>query len=381
MPFNQITRRSALGAAATLALPMACQFPGSNPQSRRLLVLGGTRFLGPPIVRAALAAGWSVTLFNRGKSGKGLFPELERRIGDRNELDYASLQEGEWDAVIDTSAYVPEHVRVVAELLAGRVGHYNIISTVSVYAEEQESTGPRDEDSALATISQEQIEATKKIQQVTGETYGALKVLCEDAMEEVFKDNCCIVRPGLIVGPGDSSERFTYWPARLARGGEVLAPGGPKGDGSQEVQLIDVEDLGHWIFELTARQVQGTFNALGYPEPLSMHDMLATCQKVAHNDARLTWVPDEFLLEQEVGQWMELPLWIAGGGHQFSLERALKQGLTFSSIEDTTRRTLDWHLATNGPEHEFRRTGIATEKESKVLAAWHESQGAETTTR
>ena len=379
MPSPTISRRCALGTALTL--PMACKTFRNPSPPKRLLVLGGTRFLGPPIVRTALAAGWNVTLFNRGKSGAGLFPELERRIGDRNELDYASLETGEWDAVIDTSAYVPEHVRVVAELLSDRVQHYNMVSTVSVYGEQENPSAPLTEDAPLGTATPEQIADTTKIQQVTGQTYGPLKALCEAEMRKAFGSRCCTVRPGLIVGPEDSSERFTWWPARVARGGELLAPGGPTGDGSQQTQLIDVEDLGRWIFELTARQVEGTYNALGYPTPLSMRTLLKTCQEVAGNDSRITWVPDEFLLEQDVGQWMELPLWIAGGGTMFSLERALQQGLTFLPIEETVRRTLDWHLQANGPEHPFQRTGIAGEKETKVLAAWHAHQAAGKTSR
>lgn len=372
MPSPPITRRTALASVAALSLPLACKAVPIKPPRKRLLMLGGTRFLGPPIVRAALAADWSVTLFNRGKSGQGLFPELERRIGDRNDLDYASLEEGHWDAVIDTSAYVPEHVRVVAELLEGRVEHYNLVSTVSVYAPDEDPKALVTEDAPLATIVQEKIDATTKIQQVTGETYGALKALCEDEVIKVFPHQTAIVRPGLIVGPGDNSERFTWWPARVARGGEVLAPGGPHGDGSQEVQIIDVEDLGHWIFKLTARQVSGTFNAIGYPEPLSMKTLLETCQKVAGTDSSLTWIPDQFLLDQEVGQWMELPLWVAGNNQIFSLQRAMDQGLLLRPVEATIRQTLLWHQEANGPDYAFRRTGLAPEKEARVLQAWRD---------
>ncbi len=364
---DPLTRRGALGALTSLpAAQLLAHEQATRGAGKRLLVLGGTRFLGPPIVRAALDAGWQVTLYNRGKSAPDLFPDLDLRKGDRNELDYASLAEGTWDAVIDTSAYVPAHVEAVAQLLKGRVQSYALVSTISVYDEGSAEEGVIDESGPVLPASEEMIAATPRIQDVTGASYGPLKARCEDEVREAFGEASLLVRPGLIVGPEDSSDRFTWWPARVARGGEVLAPG----PGTQPVQFIDVRDLGRWIFEAVAMGTTGTFNAVGFPTALSFAELLHGCKVVLGADASFTWVDEDFLQAQGVGQWMELPLWIAGGGRAFSLDRARAAGLTFRPVGDTIRDTQAWHLAERPGEHRWR-AGLDPDKERRVLEAWH----------
>ena len=363
-----LTRRAALGALSSApALALAGAERPIGPRPKRLLVLGGTRFLGPPIVRTALAAGWEVTLFNRGRSAPELFPDLELRKGDRNELDYASLSEGSWDAVIDTSAYVPAHVGAVARLLQGRVGSYCLVSTLSVYDEgAAREDAPIDEGAPVLEPTEAMLRDTKRIQDVTGASYGPLKAACEGEVRAVFGDQSLVVRPGLIVGPEDGSDRFTYWPARIARGGEVLAPG----PGTQGVQFIDVRDLGQWIFEAVAAERTGTLNAVGFPTELTFAELLHGCKVVLGAEATFTWVDEEFLQAQEVGPWMELPLWIPGGGRTFALDRAIAAGLTFRPVGDTIRDTQAWQLESRDAERPWR-AGLDPEKEARVLAAWH----------
>jgi 2'-hydroxyisoflavone reductase len=331
-----------------------------------LLILGGTRFLGPAIIDHALAKGHEVTLFNRGRSNPHLYPDLEKRRGDRDgQLD--SLAEGEWDAVIDTSGYFPRHVKLSAELLAPRVGQYVFVSTISVYADHE---GGGDEDAEKATMPDPTVE------EITGATYGPLKHLCEQAAEAAFPGRATIVRPGLICGPRDGSDRFTYWPARVDRGGEVLAPGDPE----MPVQVIDVRDLAAFLVKLCEDGHSGIFNADGPPHSATMRDVVRGCRIVNGGDATFTWVPDEFLLEHEVGPWMELPLWIPGDRAtrgQWSVEAAVGAGLTFRPLGDLIRDTLAW-TRTRPADHRWR-AGLAADKEARVLAAWRDRDSSDAT--
>lgn len=336
-------------------------------RAKSLLVLGGTRFLGPPVVEAALAAGWDVTLFNRGKSNPELFPDLERLRGDRDTGDLSALKKRSWDAVVDTSGYVPAHVQQSAELLAEAVGRYVFVSTVSVYADQ--SAAVVGEDTAVAKISPDVVAKVTRIRQV-GRHYGPLKALCEQAAERALPGRVANVRPGLIVGPRDSSDRFTYWPARIARGGEVLAPG----TGEQEVQFVDVRDLGAWLFRLAAGSAPhelGVSNAVGFVGRVSMQELLHGCKIVSGADCSFTWVDEPFLLERKVRPYRELPLWLPQGrrGH-FANARAQAAGLSFRPIGDTIRDTLAWH-ATRAPEHRWR-AGMKAEREAKLLAEWRQ---------
>ena len=320
----------------------------------KLLLLGGPRFLGRAITDAALERGHELTFFNRGTTNPELYPDVERLLGDRGG-DLAGLAGRTWDAVIDTSGYLPRDVRASAEANAGSAV-YCFVSSVSVYADFGQ---PIDEGSQVAQLGD------LPDDEVTEESYGPLKALCEEAVRSVFGDRALVVRPGLIVGPHDPTGRFTYWPHRIARGGEVLAPG----PSDRATQFIDVRDLAEWTLDLCQRDVGGTFNAT-HPG-LGWGELLGVCASVAASDARITWVTDEFLAERGVGEWMELPLWIssldpaAAYFDRVDVSRALAAGLDFRPPEDTVRGTLDLAATTDA-------AGLTEEREAELLAAWHE---------
>ncbi len=319
----------------------------------RLLLLGGPRFLGRAVADAALARGHELTFFNRGRTSPELYPEAEKLRGDRTE-GLSALEGREWDAVVDTCGYVPHVVRASAEALAGS-GVYLFVSSISVYADFSYTTLFR---SPVAELGDAPVDALAP----DFSNYGALKALCENAVREVFGERALVVRPGLIVGPHDPTGRFTYWPHRLARGGEVLAPAPPE----DPTQFVDVRDLGEWIVSLCERCASGTFNATN--EGVAWSELLETCRAVAGIDAEITWVPDEVLLEHEVGEWMELPLWLAdpaaAAADRADVSRALAEGLTFRPLEDTVRATLELAEPTEA-------AGLAPDKEAAILAAWH----------
>ncbi|MHB8647292.1 MAG: SDR family oxidoreductase [Thermomicrobiales bacterium] len=325
----------------------------------RMLIIGGTIFLGRHLVEAAMARGHTVTLFNRGQHNPDLFPEVEKLRGNRDGgLD--PLRGRQWDAVMDTCGAFPRIVRASAELLADAVGQYIFISTMSVYAD---LSAPRiDEDSPVGTIPDGTVE------QVTGETYGPLKALCEQAVEAAMPGRTLNIRPGLIVGPHDPSNRFTYWVHRVAQGGTVLAPGTP----DQPVQfIVDVRDLAAWIVQMAEHGRTGVFNAKGPDYSLTMGDLLATCKAVSGSDARFVWVSEEFLLGQQVGPWMELPLWLPATMNAINSARSDKAyaaALTFRPLSATVRDTLAWD-ATLPPDAE-RRAGLARDRETHLLATW-----------
>jgi 2'-hydroxyisoflavone reductase len=321
----------------------------------KLLVLGGTKFLGRAAVEAALARGDEVTLFNRGETNPELFPEVEKLRGDRDG-DLSALEGREWDAVIDPSGFVPRLVRASAEALRGSVGHYLFVSSASVYAEPYVAGF----DESAPTLEPEW-----ESEEVLAH-YGELKEACEEVVSEVFPGAHTNVRAGLIVGPHDASGRFTYWPMRIAAGGEVLAPGSP--DGS--TQFIDVRDLGAWLVTACAERAVGPFNATG--EPVTFGEVLAACP----GDAKITWVDEAFLLEHEVGPWMELPLWIPGEEQAFlqmSVARARAAGLETRPLAETARDTLAWAQETGAAlttEAPYGTAGLDPAKEAELLDAW-----------
>ena len=320
----------------------------------KLLLLGGPKFVGRAFADATLARGHELTFFNRGRTNADLYPDVERLVGDR-EADLSSLAGREWDAVVDTSGYVPHVVAASAEALSGS-GRYLFVSSVSVYAD---MSVPVDEESAVAELGELPVDALTP----DFSNYGPLKALCEEEARAAFGERALVVRPGLIVGPHDPTGRFTYWPHRFVRGGRVVAPA-PAGD---PTQFIDVRDLGEWMVDLCEREVAGTFNAINDGVPWS--DLLETCRSVAATDAEIVWVPSQFLLEQEVGEWMELPLWVADPEmkalHRVDVSGALAEGLRFRSLEDTMRATLE-HAETT------EAAGLTPEREAAVLAAWDE---------
>lgn len=332
-----------------------------------ILVIGGTIFLGRHFVEAALRRGHTITLFNRGKHNADLFPGVEKLHGDRNG-DLEILRGRNWDAVLDTSGYFPRQVRTLAETLRDSVGHYTFISSISVYSDT--STPDMDESGTLGTIQDETVE------EITGETYGPLKVLCERAAEEAMPGRVLNVRAGLIVGPHDPSDRFTYWPLRVADGGEVLAPGSP----DAVTQIIDARDLAEWVLLMIEKNGTGTFNATGPDRPLTMGEVLESCREVSGSDAAFTWVSEEFLAEQKVGPWMEMPLWIpsepdTAGFSRIDCRRAIAAGLVFRPLSDTVRDTLEWGRTL--PSAHEPRAGMKREREQEVLRLWHERQEAE----
>ncbi len=359
------TRRAFLQAGlalpcAPLAAPIA-QRP--TPRKGRLLVLGGTRFLGPPIVRAALAAGFEVTLFNRGRSNPGLFPECEHIQGDRDLGTLDGLKGKRWDACIDTSGYAPLHVTAACELLRESLGHYVFVSTVSVYPDQ--SAAVVDENTATGTVTPEQVAAAGTIREGSA-NYGPMKAECERTAERAMPGRVTVVRPGLIVGPEDNSDRFTYWPVRAARGGETLAPGDP----DAEVQFVDVRDLGAFCFQVAVDRPGGALNAVGFRGRLSLGELLAACKAQGDTGCSFTWVDEAFLLEHKVRPYTELPLWLPKGrrGH-FSNDKAVAAGLRFRPVADTIRDTLEWHR-TRPADHAWR-AGLKPEREQELLRAWH----------
>lgn len=330
----------------------------------KLLVIGGTRFVGRHLVDSALAQGIEVTLFNRGQSNPDLYPEVEKLQGDRDGgLDV--LAGRKWDVVIDTCGYVPRIVRASAEFLAESVGVYCFISTISVYSDLSivgldEANGP------LGTLEDGTVE------EINGETYGPLKVLCEQVVQEIYGDGALIVRPGLIVGPHDPTDRFSYWPHRVAQGGEILAPGTANGN----TQFIDGRDLADFTLKLITDNQSGVYNATGPNYPLTWGELLETCQQAAGTDSTITWVAEDYLTENEVRPWSELPLWITSapeyaGFDKVSVQKGIDAGLTFRPLAETVRDTLDW-LATRPGDHEWRT--LDPEKEKELLVNWHAKQ-------
>ncbi|HZO86929.1 MAG TPA: NAD-dependent epimerase/dehydratase family protein [Chthonomonadaceae bacterium] len=322
-----------------------------------LLILGGTVFVGRHLVEAALARGHTVTLFNRSQHNPELFPEVEKLRGDRDG-DLGALQGRHWDAVLDTCGYVPRIVRASAELLADAVPHYTFISSISVYKDL--SIPGMDENAPVGTLEDETTE------EITAETYGPLKVLCEQAAEEAMPGRVLTIRPGLIVGPHDPTDRFTYWPHRVAQGGEVLAPGRPE----QTVQFIDARDLAEWNIRLIEAGQTGVYNATGPDYPLTMGRLLDECKAVGGSDARFTWASQEFLQQEGVQPWTELPLWVPeepdmAGFNAVNCDKAIAAGLTFRPLSDTIRDTLAWD-ATRPADREWR-AGLKPERERELL--------------
>ncbi|MEN3342113.1 MAG: hypothetical protein V7644_1517 [Actinomycetota bacterium] len=318
----------------------------------RLLVLGGTKFLGRHAVDAALAAGHEVTIFNRGQTRPDAFPQVERLRGDRDG-SLGALASREWDGVVDTSGYVPRVVRQSSELLRGAVGRYVFVSSISVYAD---LSRPVDESTRVAALedpASERVEAD----------YGALKAACERVVTGVYGERGTSVRAGLIVGPYDPTDRFTYWPRRLAAGGVVLAPGKP----SAPVQLIDARDLGAWLVRLAESGPGGVLNATGPAEPLTLGELLERAGRAVDSDARLVWVDEQRLLDAGVEPWTELPLWAPGaeyaGMQRADIRRALAAGLRFRPLEETARDTLAWSR-----EAGEQRPTLSREREAELLA-------------
>ncbi|HEU6445508.1 MAG TPA: SDR family oxidoreductase [Gaiellaceae bacterium] len=324
----------------------------------KILVLGGTKFLGRAAVEAALERGHELTLFNRGETNPQLFPEVEKLRGDRTG-DLSELDGRRWDAVVDPSGYLPHVVRRSAEALRDSVGRYLFVSSISVYADF--GTGPS-EGSPRAELGD--MPADELLPEY--ENYGALKALAEDAVWEVLGDRATIVRPGLIVGPHDPTGRFTYWPHRVARGGDMVVPAPPE----RTVQFVDVRDLGRWMIELLERDDGGAFNATR--GGVAWGELIESTRAVTGSDAAPVWIPDEFLAEQGVGEWMELPMWLADpdwvGMNRADVSRAEAAGLAHRPLEDTIRATLEQAETTDD-------AGLKPERERELIETWRRGGG------
>ena len=343
-----------------------------DPKPMRILILGGTGFMGPEQVRYALSRGHKVTVFNRGKTHPGILPkEVEQLIGDRNgQLD--ALKGRQWDVVVDNPTSIPVWVRDAAQILKGNVDRYVFISTLSVYSDV--SKPGMDETGPLAKYEGQDAmkETTASLRASNFRLYGPLKALSEAEAEKWFPGKTLIIRPGLIVGQGDETDRFTYWPVRLERGGEVLAPGNP----ADPVQFIDVRDLAEWTIRMVEQGTTGILNATGPKSKLSIADMLAGIKKVTKTESQLTWVDADFLAAQKVSPWSDMPVWIpprgdSAGFATISIDRALTKGLTFRSVPDTTQVTLDWFHKQPADRQAKLHAGLTPQRETDVLAAWH----------
>ncbi len=367
------SRRQFVGGLSTMTAaiasgqiqdPSGSRQPGKADRPLRFLVLGGTGFIGPHQVRYALARGHKLTLFNRGRTNPGLFPAVEQLEGDRNgKLE--ALKGREWDVVIDNPATLPRWVRDTAQLLKDHARQYVFISTVSVYAD---TSKPGMDETGAVAVTNDPDPA-----KVTGGNYGALKALAEEEAEKAFPGRATIIRPGLIVGPGDTSDRFTYWPVRIDAGGEVLAPGDP----ADPVQFIDARDLGEWCIRMVEQGDPGVYNALGPRAPLSIAEMLYGIRAITTADVRFTWVDEAFLTAHNVSAWSDMPVWVPGHGEsagfsRLSNHRSVARGLTFRPLADTAAATLaDYHERANAKSGSKLLAGLTRERETDVLAAWH----------
>ena len=338
----------------------------------RILILGGTGFYGPHLVEALLAAKHEVTLFNRNQRNPHLFPNLEKLKGDRDPdkgEGIKSLEGRTFDACVDSSGHYPRHVRATAEMLSKNgLKHYVFISSIGVHPMEVFNKLGLDESAPVSTIPDPAVETMGENQQ----NYGALKALCEQAAERAMPGKVTVIRPGLISGPGDWSDRFAYWPLRMDRGGEVLAPNCP----DAPVQYIDVRDLADWTVRMVEQPRPGTYNATGPRHTLTWRAFLYGCLGATTSDARITWADERFLEGQGVVPWQELTLWVPSYGDNWaflgvSIERAVRAGLTHRPLAVTAIDTINW-FTRERPKDRPQRAGLKPEKEQQVLRAWHE---------
>jgi 2'-hydroxyisoflavone reductase len=323
-------------------------------------------------VKYALARGHKVTVFNRGKTHPGELPEgVEQLIGDRNTGQLDALKGRKWDVVIDNPTMLPKWVHDAAEILKGNVDRYVFISTISVYGDN--SKPGMDESAPVAKY--EGADAMKETRDTVVASkftlYGPLKALSEKEVEKWFPGKSLIIRPGLIVGPGDESDRFAYWPVRIERGGEVLAPGDP----SDPVQFIDARDLAEWTIRMVEQEATGVYNATGPAAPLTIKGMLDGIKSALGSQATFTWVPADFLEKEKVSPWSDMPVWVPPTGEDaglgmISIKRALDKGLTFRPLAVTARDTLAWFKSQPKERQEKLKAGITPEREKEVLEAW-----------
>ena len=355
-----ISRRTLIKAGAGTALALAGgRLMAQASEPRTLLVLGGTGFIGPHVTEVALARGWKVTHFNRGKREPDGVENVETLHGDRKgQLD--SLKGRRWDAVIDNTGYIPKYQKMSADLLAPNSGYCLYISSISAYASFEK---PNDIGSATGVLE------NKDQEEITNETYGPMKALCEQYVRDAYDSRCSIVRPGYIVGPLDPTDRFTYWPVRFARGGEMAVPGTP----ADPIQVVDVRDLAAFMMGLVERQVDGYFNAVTPPGAITMGSLMDTSRAVTGADTKLTWIDEAFIAEKAAD--VNLAPWSAMHGQEAGasltgIQASVEQGLKARPIEATVRDTLAWHATRPAERQAALRSGFTPEQEAALLAAW-----------
>ena len=363
---RDVVKLSALAAPA-LALTAGAWAAPTPAKPMRLLIFGGTGLIGPHQVSYALERGHKVTLFNRGKQPHAWPGEVEELLGDRDTGDLKALEGREWDACIDNPTTLPFWVRDAGRVLAGKVGRYIFISTISVYAAADK---PADETAAVLAYTGKDAMAETS-QGPHRELYGPLKAVSEQEARRQFGEHATIIRPGLIAGPGDETDRFTYWPVRLSRGGETAAPG----DGADPVQFIDARDLAEWTVRMAEQRRTGVYNAVGPAGPLAMSAMLAQVASGVGAKADLTWIPAAFLDAQGVSAWSDMPAWVPGAGDtagfaRRSNARALAAGLTFRPVAATAADTLAWFRQQPADRQAKLRAGLTPEREADLLAKW-----------
>jgi 2'-hydroxyisoflavone reductase len=358
------TRREVLqigaSVAANAAIPTAL---ATASKTKTILILGGTGFIGPHLTQEALRRGWKVTHFNRGKRSADGVADVETLLGDRKgQLD--ALRGRKWDVVIDDTGYIPKFVKISADLLAPNVGYCLFISSISAYAS---FAKPNDERSPTGKLSNPDIE------EVTNDTYGPMKASCEQYSAEAFKGRISIVRPGYIVGPLDSTDRFTYWPVRASKGGEMLAPGTPR----DPIQIIDVRDLAAWMMKLVESRSTGYFNAVSPPGAFTMGDLLTASQRATPKAATaVTWVSEDFLEAHWKAEELDLPPWSPmkgdmAGASLTSAKPAMKTGLRCRPLQETVRDTLAWFQALPADRQAKLHAGLDSQKEAATLRDWH----------
>lgn len=324
----------------------------------KILILGGKKFLGIALVEALLEAGHTPVLFNRGRTNPDLFPKVTNLIGDRDG-NLEALKRRKWDAVIDTNGFVPRVVKQSAQMLSGKCETYVFISSVSVYQDYR--TPDIDETHPLAQLDDPSTE------DYAGDAYGPLKALCEYEIQQAFKGRVLVIRPGLIVGPNDPSDRFTYWPWRVSLGGQVLAPSPP----SANLQFIDVRDLAEFIINRIKAKSEGVYNVTGPRKPATFGSLLVACREAALSDASFVWVDENFLLQEGVAPWTDLPLWVPStdpafaGFYNININKALKAGLNFRPLSQTVSETLAW--AKSRPKSRKFKVGIDIATETELL--------------
>lgn len=357
-----MNRRDALklGAAVTAGL-MLSPLQAAQSKPLRVLILGGTGFIGPHFVATLRAAGHRLTLLNRGKRNPELFPDIESLVGDRNgQMD--AIKGRDWDVVIDNSGYTLKQVKLSTDILKGHARHYIFVSSISAYADL--TPVGIDEDYKLATLEDPNVE------EITDASYGGLKAICEKTVEQAFGENSAIIRPTYIVGPGDPTDRFTYWPVRVAKGGEMLAPGTPR----DPIQFIDVRDLAEFMRGCVEQRFSGSYNACNPPGAVTMGDLLDASKRISGANTKFVWAPIEFLEKHKALEGLEVPIWSPpvgefAGAALISSARAVAKGLRFRPLETTVRDTLAWHESRPAEQQQKLRAGFSPQREAELLQA------------